>query len=78
MFFTKAGIIVGWVVFVLGVMRVVMGIAIAYLGDQSLAPEYLGSRTTGQAINQGQWAILVGIGLGILAEISRSVASKDE
>ena len=78
MFFTKAGITVGWVVFVLGAMRVVMGIAIAYLGDQSLAPEYLGARTTGQAINQGQWAILVGIGLGILAEISRSVAPKDE
>lgn len=74
MFFTKAGRIVAWLAFGLGVIRFVMGYAVALSGDQSLAPEYLGTKTSGQAIDQGQWAILLGIGLGILTEISRSAA----
>ena len=74
MFFTKVGRGVAWLAFGFGVLRVVTGFAVAYSGDQSLAPEYLGTKTSGQAINQGQWAILFGIGLGILTEISQSVA----
>lgn len=77
MFFTKVGGIVAWLAFALGALRALMGFTVAFWGNDAMAAEFFGRRTTGQVIDQGIYAMLFGIGLGILTEISRSVAPKE-
>ena len=52
--------------------------AIAYTTGQATAPRYFGSKTTGEVIDQGLIYLLIGVAVGIVAEISRSVAVKAE
>lgn len=75
MFFTKLGTIVAWMAFVLGVFRVATGFVVASNLDTAGfdAARYIGSSTSGRAIDQGLMMIAFAIGLGILAEISRRV-----
>ena len=75
MFFTQAGRVVAWLAFIFGALRVVMGFAFA--GNGAAAARYLGSGTTGEAIDQGLLTMVFAIGLGILSEISRSVAKRE-
>lgn len=74
MFFTRVGGIVAWVAFVLGALRMAMGLAVALSENrEELGPYLLGNKTSGQAIDGGLMMLVFGIGLGILVEISRSV-----
>lgn len=77
MLFTKAGRVIAWLAISLGGLRVVTGLLVALSDDPaSAARSLLGSKSSGEAIDQGIYAIVFGIGFGILTEISRSLASK--
>ena len=80
MFFTKLGRVLAWAMFVFGVFKVALGFAIASIDDAqekaSAIARYLGSGTTGHAIDQGQLGIFAAIALGILAEISIAINRK--
>lgn len=73
MLFTRLGQLVAWLAVLFGVLRAGMGFGIASSDNyQALAARYLGS-STGEAINQGLVILVVGIGVGILTDISRSL-----
>lgn len=72
MFFTSIGRVVAYLMVVLGALRVLMGVMVASTGDVESA-RYLGSATTGEAIDRGLIAIGLGISLGVFTDISRSV-----
>ncbi len=78
MFFTKAGAVIAWLAFIFGVLDAVVGFAIAFWGADASATEILRGRTTGQVIDRGLYWAGVGIVLGILTEISRSVAKASQ
>ena len=77
MIFTKLGLAIAWLLVVVSGLRVVAAFAIAYTG-QTTAPRYFGSKTTGEVIDQGLFLLLIGVAVGIVAEISRSVSVKTE
>lgn len=77
MFFTQAGRVVAWLAFIFGLLDAVAGFAIAFLGNDATATEYLRGRSTAQVIDRGLYWAGVGIVLGILTEISRSLAPKE-
>jgi hypothetical protein len=73
MFFTKAARIIAIVAIVLGLLRVLVGNYVAFHkpeGRDLVQSRYLGSSTSGQAIDQGIYIILFAMALGTLAEIS--------
>ena len=74
MFFTKAGRVIAWLALIFGVARIALGLVVAQSGDPSLASRYLGSGTSGQAIDQGLYVLIFGIIVGVLTDISRSLA----
>ncbi|BCG85136.1 hypothetical protein MesoLj113c_12460 [Mesorhizobium sp. 113-3-9] len=78
MIFTKLGLAIAWLLVVVSGLRVVAAFAIAYTTGQATAPRYFGSKTTGEVIDQGLIYLLIGVAVGIVAEISRSVAVKAE
>lgn len=76
--FTKLGRIAAVLVFIFGLLSLLMGLGVAT--GIIVEPEpghYLGSRTSGEAIDQGIYRILFAIALGILTEISQSIAGKN-
>lgn len=75
MFFTGAGRVVAWLAIIFGGMRIALALFVVQSGDPSLVPRYLGTDTTGQAIDQGLYAVIFGVVFGVLTDISRSVAS---
>ncbi|WP_134078206.1 hypothetical protein [Rhodovulum visakhapatnamense] len=75
MFFTKTAKAIAWLMVVLGGSHAVLGFAMAILGDQAMAPRYLGTDTTGEAIDEGLKVLLIGAVVGMLAEISGSIAA---
>ena len=82
MFFTRVGQVVAWLTFVLGTFQVFLGFVGAATvdtvqGRAEFARRYLGSNTTGSAIDNGQMLLVVGIALGILVEISLHIAKDD-
>jgi hypothetical protein len=78
MFFTKFGAIIAGLTVVCSLFQIVVGFAVAIFGSPEMAAGILGGRTTGRAINQGMLWLVVGLALGMLAEISRSVAASSE
>ena len=78
MFFTKAGRVVAWLALTFGIARIAIALIVIQSGDPSLVPRYLGSGTTGQAIDQGFYVLIFGIVLGVLTDISRSLANKSQ
>ncbi|MER9221925.1 hypothetical protein NKI48_23850 [Mesorhizobium sp. M0644] len=78
MFFTKLGRVIAWVLVILSGFRVVAAVSFAFTTGQNMAPRYFGSKTTGEVIDQGLLYLLIGVAVGIVAEISRSVAAKAE
>lgn len=73
-FFTKFGLAIAWLLVIVGGLQVALALAI----DPDLAPRYLGGRTPGQALDRGVLYCLIGIAAGMVAEISKSVASRGE
>jgi hypothetical protein len=82
MFFTRAGQIIAWLLFIMGVLRCGLGFVGAFSTTtaaemQFFAQRYLAAETTGEAINDGMMKIVAAVCLGILVEISRNIA-RDE
>lgn len=78
MFFTKLGRVIAWLLVIVGSFRAVLAFAIAFTTGQNTSPMYLGSKTTGEVIDAGILYVLIGVVVGMVAEISRSVAAKAE
>ncbi len=75
MVFTTLGRVVAILAFVFGLIGVLMGLAVPT--GNLVEPEpgyYLGTRTSGEAIDRGIYKILFAIILGVLTDISRSLA----
>jgi hypothetical protein len=78
MIFTRLGMGAAWLALVFGVMRIGVGPFVASSDNpEALAPRYLGSSTSGQAIDHGIYVILFAVALGTLVEISRSLRRDD-
>ena len=79
MFYTKIARIVATLAFIGGLLRIALGVAVAT--GSIVEPEpgmYLGTLTTGQAIDQGVHYVLFSIVLGVITDISRSVAKQEQ
>jgi len=79
MLYTKLGSLVAGIAFVLGILGIAMGIAVAT--GTIIEPEpgrYLGYHTSGEAIDRGIYKVFFAIALGVITEISRSIAKRDE
>jgi len=76
MFFTRLAGLVATLVFVLALIQVLLGVAIAteFIGpyEASLA-RYSTASSSGQMMDRGIYGILFALGLGTLAEISFAV-----
>lgn len=77
MIFTKVGRVIAWLAVAFGGLRIALGFGLAG-GSAEAAQRYLGSATTGEAIDQGLMLVVFGIAIGILTDISRSVMAKSE
>lgn len=76
MTFTKLGRIVAVLAVAFGVLRLAMAIMVLSSEDPaSAAPAFLGTKTTGQALDRGIYTIVFGILVGVLTDISVSVAN---
>ena len=76
MFFTRLGKIVAILALTLGAIRIGTAVLILFSDDPvGAAPHYLGSRSTGDAIDQGLYTVAFGILIGMLAEISKALAT---
>ncbi|AXI53248.1 hypothetical protein SuNHUV7_10710 (plasmid) [Pseudoseohaeicola sp. NH-UV-7] len=74
--FTKLGRILAVMAVLWGVMRIAMAVAVLMSDDPSWATvRYLGTKTTGQVIDQGLYTIIFGILVGVLTDISKSLFS---
>jgi hypothetical protein len=72
--FLWVGNVVAWLALIVGVLRAVMGVFVVWNPDSPwMAKRYLGSATSGEAINHGLMVALFGIVLGILVTIGKSV-----
>lgn len=69
--------VIALVVLVWGVIRLSMGlyVAIAFDGSQSATTRYLGSGTSGEAIDQGIYMVLISIALLIIVRSARKKRS---
>jgi hypothetical protein len=75
MFYTKVARVVAAIAFVLGGLGVLMGFSVATgLTSEPTPGYYLGSKTSGQAIDRGIYYILFAIVVGVLSEISQSLS----
>ena len=74
MFFTRAARVLAWLAIIYAVVRIALAVFVIQSGDPSLVHRYIGSGTTGQAIDRALYVLVFGIALGVLADISRSVA----
>ncbi len=75
MTFTKFGRILAVLAIILGALRIATAVLVLASDDPtSAAGAILGSKTTGQAIDQGIYTIVFGILVGVLTDISKSVA----
>ena len=79
MFYTKIGRGIAILAIIFGVLRVALGFAIATgVMIEPTPGRYLGTSSSGEAIDQGLYVVLFGIILGILTDISRSLAKRQE
>lgn len=85
MFFTKAGRVVAWIGTVLGFLVMLTGYEIDINGTASIFADILPIATPERAAaqsdvfrHQGAVVLFCGFALGILTEISRSVAGRGE
>lgn len=79
MFYTRVGSFFAAAIFVLAIFQIVIGIGLATSENSPEAiARLLGTRTTGQAIDRGIYGVILGVGLGILTEISKNVRRDGE
>ncbi|MFT5616364.1 MAG: hypothetical protein ACI8Q6_003663 [Granulosicoccus sp.] len=76
MMFTKLGRFLAVLVILFGVLRITMAVMVLQSEDPvGAASAFLGSNSTGQAIDRGIYTIVFGILVGVLTDISRSLIS---
>ena len=74
MFYTKIAKVISVIILFLGIARISMGIIVITSETPKLAAaRYLGSGTSGEAIDKGLLYILIAITLAVLVEISVAV-----
>lgn len=79
MFWTKAARVVAVIAFVLGVISVLYGVAVATeLAVELETGRYLGGKSSGRAIDQGILQIAFSVIVGVLSEISRSLSGNEK
>ena len=82
MLFTRLGWIAAWILLVSGVASFAIGLIVASIADEqqrALATQrYLGTGTSGDAIEQGLLGVGLAIALGMLCEISRNISSRSQ
>ncbi|WP_069877231.1 hypothetical protein [Bosea sp. BIWAKO-01] len=82
MFFTKLARFLAGLALVFGLLRVLMGFGVATIepkeAREAATARYIGSKTAGQAIDQGIYTILLAAALGTLAEIGFSLRKRSE
>ena len=80
MFFIRLGSFVAWALVVLGSIRVLFGLLIAFgtsAADKAVAERnILGSSTSGEAIDQGLIALVAGVVIGLLVRITTNTNEK--
>ena len=72
--YIKASRVLAPIIIIFGVISLLMGLGVA--SGVIVEPEpgrYLGSRTSGQAIDQGIYRIVAGIVIGAIAEIGNAI-----
>ena len=67
--FTKIGAVLSWITVFLGVFSVVIVVIVGFR-----VPEISFTKNILPEVRQGMWTIFLGVSLGILTEISKSVA----
>ena len=78
-FYTKVGSFIAAAIFILAIFQIMMGLGFATSDNTPEAiARYLGTRTTGQAIDRGIYGVILGVALGILTEISRKISFIEE
>jgi len=70
MFYTKLGRVVAALAFGLGLLGIVVGFSLAAETSQA----YLGTKTSGEWIDRGIYMTVFGVIVGVLTDISDSVA----
>lgn len=75
MFFTKAGKFMAWLLVISGGSAVLIGLLARHGGDPTFAADLLKGRPISYLINAGTEWLVMGLALGMLAEIGQSVAA---
>ena len=79
MFYTKIAKFISAIILLLGIFRIAMGIVVVTSETPKLAAaRYLGSGTSGEAIDKGFLYIFIAITLGVLVEISITLQKKND
>lgn len=78
MFFTKTGKPIAWLLVLSGGSAVVTGLLTRHGSDPTLAADLMNGRSVASLINAGTEWLVMGLGLGILSEISRAVTRPKE
>ena len=80
MFFVKLGSIIAWILIAAGSVRLALGffVALGFEGADYVAASkrYLGSTSSGEAIDQGFMWLVAGAVIGLLVKISKKTADK--
>ena len=77
MFYTKFAKIISVIMLFIGITQIILGFVVINSEDPKLAAaRYLGSHTSGEAIDKGFLYIFIAISLGVLAEISTNLYQK--
>jgi len=80
MIFLWLGNLLAWGLLIFGTFRLGAGFFVASADDPevraSMAARYLGSASSGEAIDQGALVIVVAIAFGILVKIARSLSQR--
>lgn len=80
MIFVRLGTAIAWALLLLGALRLALGLFVAVgTADMEMnaraSARYLGSATSGEAINEALFYIALGVTMGLLTEISKSLRS---
>jgi hypothetical protein len=69
--FTRLAFLLAYLIAALGISRIIIGFLVV---DRPVsAARYLGTTKTGAAIDSGIYYLVFAVGLGVIAEISRSL-----
>ena len=75
MIFTHFARVIAYFALVLGLLRILTAVFVLLTDDPAQAARaLLGSKTTGQAIDQGLYTIVFAVLLGVLVEISQHLS----